>query len=726
MNPRYMAVRDIANIKFAPKHSDKHQSMEQFGMLTFNKGVMEKMLPKKVFQNISDAMEGKAKINPLHADEIAAAMKEWATSHGAVHYCHWFQPLTGHSVEKHDNFYEWKNGGTLIERFSGKNLLRGEPDASSFPSGGLRSTFEARGYTTWDPSTPVFLWKSAHGKVMCIPSVFFSWKGEALDLKIPLLRSDAKIQDASLRLLRHLNIDADSVHSTLGCEQEYFLVDRSLYELRPDLLLCGRTVYGNPPAKGQELEDHYFGSIKERFMGFMQEVEEEAFYLGIPLKTRHAEVAPGQYEFAPIFERSSVAVDHNIMVMELMRQVAPRHGLACLFHEKPFAHINGSGKHNNWALSTDKGLNLLDPTSDPEGNLLFLIVLTAVLSAIDRHSALLRASIASNGNDHRLGGHEAPPVIISAYLGETLERLLESLEKNLPHQAVAQEKYDLGIFSISEIPRDATDRNRTSPFAFTGNKFEFRAVGSSANCSFPLTVLNVIVAESLNKIVDEIEKSLSNKNMESPAVFKQAALPVIQKHIAATKRVRFLGDNYSEEWREEARRRGLPIIERSFDAFFVLQEPKVQHAFEGVLTKLELDSRFHVMTEHYGKVMNVETKLMIELFKTQILPGALEYQRHLAKSIHQAASIEKVDVSSQKRLLQSLSMQINDAIDKVDHLEKERERAMLLEGMERSRAFSHEVFSHFSSVRKAVDALEKVVDDRFWPLPKYRELLFVI
>ncbi len=511
MNPRETALRDAASRKPRICFTEKRRTVEEFGRLTFNRAVMEKVLPRKVYTNFLQAIEGKGKINPEFADTIALAMKDWAIGMGATHFCHWFQPLTGYAAEKQDAFIDWKSEDALIEKFTGKYLLRGEPDASSFPSGRMRSTFEARGYTTWDPSSPAFLWQAGGATILCIPALFFSWTGKVLDMKIPLLRSDAKINQAALRLIDHLGIDATHVYSTLGCEQEYFLVDRALFSLRPDLIMGGRTVFGSPSPKSQELEDHYFGILKERVLAYMKEFEEAAFALGIPIKTRHNEVAPSQHEVAPIFEKASIAVDHNLLLMELMRQIAVRHELSCLLHEKPFAGINGSGKHNNWSLSTDTGINLLEPNGDANTNMLFLIMVTAVLTAVHENSALLRASIASAANDHRLGGHEAPPVIISVYLGEALEKLLDNLEKDLEHQRTHSITMDLGIPMLPELPKDETDRNRTSPFAFTGNKFEFRAVGSSANCALPITVINVIVADSLNRIIDEIEKKVGKK-----------------------------------------------------------------------------------------------------------------------------------------------------------------------------------------------------------------------
>ncbi|MBI2743670.1 MAG: glutamine synthetase III [Chlamydiales bacterium] len=726
MNARQTALRDAASRKPRIFYTEKRRAVEEFGRLTFSRALMEKILPKKVFVNFLQAIEGKGKINPEYADAIAIAMKDWAVGLGATHFCHWFQPLTGYAAEKQDAFIDWKSEDTLIEKFSGKNLLRGEPDASSFPSGSMRSTFEARGYTTWDPSSPAFLWHSGGAVILCIPSIFFSWTEKVLDMKIPLLRSDAKINQAALRLLNHLEIEADHVYSTVGCEQEYFLVDRALYSLRPDLLMGGRTVYGSSSAKSQELEDHYFGILKERVLAYMKEFEDAAFALGIPVKTRHNEVAPSQHEIAPIFEKSAIAVDHNLLLMELMRQLAARHDFACLLHEKPFAGINGSGKHNNWSLSTNTGLNLLDPTANPENSIVFLVMVTAVLKAVHDNSALLRASIASAGNDHRLGGHEAPPVIISVYLGEALEKVLNNIEKDLEHKRTHSITMDLGIPMLPELPKDETDRNRTSPFAFTGNKFEFRAVGSTANCALPVTILNVIVAESLNQIIDEIEKKIDRKKTENAATFKKAAMPVIRKYLKESKPIRFTGDNYSAAWEKEAKKRKLPIIKKSYYAFSTFTDKDVVKAFNGVLSAQELKARREIMVEQYSKVMNIEAKLMVEMFRTQILPAALHYQKDLASSLKKLAACGVKGADEQLALLKKLTRALNEAMKRADHLELRRGKVMELAGEKRGQLFCDEIGPLCHVLRKIVDELETLVDDKLWPLPKYRELLNVI
>lgn len=729
MNPRYIAL-DTVGKRSRPLNEVKITSpSESFGSSVFNRTVMQKMLPREVYKNVVRAMEGKEKIKPEFADTIAHAIKEWAISRGATHYCHWFQPLTGASAEKHDAFIDWTTPDKVLEKFSGKQLIQGEPDASSFPSGGLRSTYEARGYTGWDPTSPVFLWKGGDGVTLCIPSVFFSWTGDVLDLKIPLLRSDKKIHDATMRLLKLTGIEANHVNSTLGCEQEYFVIDRAWRNLRPDLILSGRTVFGAAPPKGQELQDHYFGAVKDRILCYMQDFEQAAFELGIPVKTRHNEVAPAQHEVAPVFERASSAVDHNILLMELMRQIAVKHDLSCLLHEKPFHGLNGSGKHCNWSLATDTGINLLDPTDTPENNLHFLILITAIFNAIHEHSALLRASIGSAANDFRLGGHEAPPAIISIYLGEELEAVLDNIEKKGAHKRSSRnDKYELGIPVIPDYTRENTDRNRTSPFAFTGNKFEFRAVGSSANPSFPITVLNVIVAESLNKILDEIEGHLK-ESKKNQGDLLDAVLPVLRKYLVASRNIRFGGDNYSEAWTKEAKKRNLPIIKKSIDAFEALKIPKTVNAFAGILTKQELQSRYEILTESYVHTVNIETNLMLDIFKTQILPVAIQHQQQLATSLAAYAavggSIKKL--TSQITQLQEVTGLVEEAAKIEKELTSAQKKAMDLPSFgEKGKAFCSKVLPKCEELRDLVDRLETLVDDRLWPLPKYRELLFVI
>lgn len=722
MNPRFMALKETSERPPAAlQNNPLVGSTANFGLHVFNRSIMQKMLPREIYKNILQAQQGIAKIKPEYADPIAVAIKEWALSHGATHYTHWFQPLTGASAEKHDAFIDWSSPDELIEKFSGKQLLQGEPDASSFPSGGLRSTYEARGYTGWDPSSPAFVWKAGDGVTLCIPSVFFSWRGDVLDSKIPLLRSDRLINDAAMRLLQLTGIPATHVFSTLGCEQEYFVIDRSLRNLRPDLFLIGRTVSGAPSPKGQELQDHYFGAVKDRILAYMCEFELAALQLGIPVKTRHNEVAPAQHEVAPVFEKASSAVDHNILLMELMRQVAAKHQLACLLHEKPFQGLNGSGKHCNWSLSTDSGINLLDPTDTPENKVHFLILITAILNAVHKHSALLRASIGSASNDHRLGGHEAPPAIISIYLGRELEAVLENIEEKGSHQRVgAKNNYDLGLLLLPDMTKDNTDRNRTSPFAFTGNKFEFRAVGSSSSPALPVTVLNAIVAESLNLMLDEIEKNLKQKPASSQTLM-DAVLPVVRKYLKQSRTIRFHGDNYSEEWAKEAKRRGLPNIKKSVYAFEALKEDSTVKAFQGILTAAELESRYEILCETFSHTINIEAKLMIDMFNTQILPAAIKYQKEFAQSLQNTqALLGKKSAAAQMDVFKELSKTIDTAILRAGQLEEARAKAA------NAYDFCDRVQPRCEALREAVDRLEAMTDDSGWPFPKYRELLFMV
>lgn len=732
-NPRFNALAAASKTDFRKIEEVQSQPFDasaSFGIRVFSRTVMRKMLPKEVYSNITAAMDGFEKIKPEFANTIAAAMKSWAIDHGATHYSHWFQPLTGATAEKHDAFIEWNNQGSVIEKFSGKQLIQGEPDASSFPSGGLRTTFEARGYTGWDPSSPVFVWRAGDGVTLCVPSIFFSWTGAVLDHKIPLLRSDKKINDATLRLLKLTGIQANSVYSTLGCEQEYFVIDRSLKNLRPDLVLLGCTVVGASSPKGQELQDHYFGLVKDRILSFMHDFEMKAMELGIPVKTRHNEVAPAQHEVAPLFEKASIAIDHNILLMEIMRQVALNHNLSCLLHEKPFAHLNGSGKHCNWSLSTDSGMNLLDPTDSPGNNLHFLVLLTACLCAVHRHAGLLRASVGSAGNDFRLGGHEAPPAIVSVYLGRELEELLDSIEgQQLSSEGKSRQKYDLGLDIIPELSKDNTDRNRTSPFAFTGNKFEFRAVGSSATPALPITVLNLILAESLNEIMDDIEKVTHKKGKLSTKELLDVVLPVLRKYIKQSKAVRFSGDNYSEQWVKEAEKRGLPNIKKSIDAFEYLKDKATQKVFQGVLTKEELESRYEILAECYANTKNIEAKLILDLFNAHILPVAYHQQKLLAKSIvrtAEALGASKGLLEEEKGQLKLLVQTINEGIRLARELEEARLATEKLKPAKMALKQCQVVAPKVLELRGVCDRLEGMIDDAIWPLPKYRELLYMV
>jgi glutamine synthetase len=729
-----MSVRETILMEMGKEHqvekNRQNTHSENFGKYTFSRALMQKMLPRDIYRNIIQAMAGQAKLNPDYADTLAVAIKEWAISHGATHYCHWFQPLTDASAEKHDAFIEWNAADGVIEQFSGKQLIQGEPDASSFPSGGLRTTYEARGYTAWDPSSPIFLWKAGDGLTLCIPSIFFSWTGAVLDMKIPLLRSEEHLNQAVLRLLHLTGLAAHYTYPTLGLEQEYFVIDRALRNLRPDIVLLGKTVQGAPPPKGQELQDHYFGSVKDRILAFMQAFESAAIELAIPVKTRHNEVAPAQHEVAPVFEKASTAIDHNILLMELMRRIAQQHGLACLLHEKPFAGLNGSGKHANWSLMTDTGVNLLDPSDTPSNNMHFLILLTAALHAFHRHAALLRASVGSASNDYRLGGHEAPPAILSVYLGQELEDLLNEIEeKGIPSTARVKGNYDLGLALIPELSKDNTDRNRTSPMAFTGNKFEFRAVGSSSNPAFPLTVLNLIVAESLDLVLNEIEERLAGDFPPTPEGLLRASIPVLQKFIKESKGIRFAGDNYSEAWVKEAHGRGLPNIQRSPEAFKSITSPQTIQLFDRILTAQELASRQDVLMEHYAHHLNIEAKLLIDIFRTQILPVAVEYQRVMATSFLQIKEVlapHQFHSTKQALYLRHYNEAIEECLRAIEELEKERQHTCKLPFAEQASIFSQQVYQKIEKARHAIDHLETLTDDERWPLPKYRELLFMV
>lgn len=683
---------------------------EIYGDDVFNLKVMKDYLPKPVFKKLVSTINNGTSLDAEIADDVANAMKRWAIHKGATHYTHWFQPLTGTTAEKHDAFIEPDNEGGVTMAFSGKTLIQGEPDASSFPSGGLRATFEARGYTAWDPTSPAFIKRDENAATLCIPTAFCSYHGEALDKKTPLLRSMQAVGEQVKRLLACFGEKVDGrVVTTLGPEQEYFLVDKELYMGRPDLIMTGRTLFGNTPPKHQQLEDHYFGSIKPRVLAFMSEVDQELWRLGIPAKTRHNEVAPAQFEIAAQFEEQNLAIDHNMIIMETLRQVADRFGFVCLMHEKPFAGINGSGKHNNWSISAN-GKNLLDPGTDPHQNAIFLTVLCAVIQAVDRHADLLRLGVTSAGNDHRLGANEAPPAIVSIFLGEQLNDIIEQLEKGVPKTTKKGGFMKIGADTLPELPRDATDRNRTSPFAFTGNKFEFRAVGSSMNCAGPNVVLNTIVAESIDEIASKLEK-LSAK--EFNAGLQKLLQGIIKKH----KRVIFNGDNYSAEWVKEAEKRGLPNLRSTPEALKVFSVPANAALFAQykVFSKIEWESRHEVFEEIYAKVVKVESETALQIARTMIIPAAIEYQAQVASSI---MTLKEVGVTAgtaaQKAIAQKVGKLIEDASAAAEKLDK----AIVAKK-------SAACLSSMLELRQAVDALELLVDDSLWPLPKYGELLFI-
>ncbi len=702
---------------------------ESFGSLTFNMDVMREKLPKDVFYLLKQTIKNGEKLAPETAGVVAHAMKEWAIEHGATHYCHWFQPMTGATAEKHDAFLSFDKDGTVIERFSGSQLSQGEPDASSFPSGGMRTTFEARGYTAWDPTSPAFLMQSAQGVTLCIPTVFISYHGEALDEKTPLLRSMTAIDKAAKRLLGVMGrTDVPKVTTFLGSEQEYFLIDKELYEKRPDLVMSGRTVLGALPPKGQQLDDHYFGSIPERALDFMQEVEKELYKLGIPAKTRHNEVAPHQFEIAPIFEEANIAADHNLLVMDMMRKVANRKGLALLLHEKPFAAINGSGKHNNWSVATVDGENFLDPGHTPEENLQFLVFLVAVLKAVHKRGALLRSGVASVGNDHRLGANEAPPAVMTVFLGHQLTQILDQIENGEVKTASERQFLDLGISHLPVVSKDNTDRNRTSPFAFTGNKFEFRAVPSSMPISIPNTVLNTVMSEALGELANDLENELKGGKEKDTAI-----LDVVRKAIKETKAVRFEGDNYSQELQDYAAENGLPNLKTTPEALDVWLDQSNREIFEklGVLSAPEIDSRYNVRTEQYVMAVDIEMKTMLLLIDSMILPACIKFQASLGESYkllsEQASQIGlgsdtlKAQGELYKKIAEDIAKtmkgaeELNELIEKMEEMEDESAKAKFC---------ASDVLPKSVELRQIVDELELYVDQELWPLPSYLDLLF--
>ncbi len=701
------------------------KASEYFGCNTFNQKVMSDKLPKDIYQSLLKTIKGGHKLDQSIAAAVAHAVKEWAIEKGATHYCHWFQPNTGATAEKHDAFLTIDSNGQTIERFSASQLVQSEPDASSFPSGGRRTTFEARGYTAWDPSTPIFMMEGPNGKTLCIPSVFISYHGDALDKKTPLLRSVEYLGRNALRVLKLFGKSPDHVEATLGPEQEYFLIDEAFYALRPDLVATGRTLIGAKPPKGQELEDQYFGSIKARVLGFMQEFEHELFKLGIPVKTRHNEVAPSQFETAPIFELVSVATDHNQLTMEFLRRVAKRHNLAYLGHEKPFAGINGSGKHNNWSMATSDGENLLDPGHTPAENLQFLVFLMATLKAVHKYAPELRASIASSGNDHRLGANEAPPAIISAFLGDALNRVLDAIEKGDPKGAAAESQaINLSISKLPEIAKDNTDRNRTSPFAFTGNKFEFRAVASSASTATPMATLNAAVGDTLGEIADAIEARVRKTDD-----FEKAVIEVVREWVIATKAIRFEGNNYAEEWVIEAERRGLPNLRKTPEALAQLTTRQAEELFtkSGVYTHDELEARYHLEVERYIKDLEIEIACLKEMANTQVLPAAYKHQANLVAAVSGLSGIGLNGdlVAGQVTEVENVVKLIADLKQSLAALDHAVEKAESDDIEEKAAALAYGVSDAMAAVREVCDKLEVIVDDTLWPLPKYREMLFL-
>jgi glutamine synthetase len=694
---------------------------DDFGSLTFNDTVQRARLPKDVYRALRRAVAQGEALDASVADIIASALKDWAVEHGATHYTHWFQPMTGITAEKHDSFLSQTPDGRGVAEFNGKELIKGEPDASSFPSGGMRSTFEARGYTAWDPTSPPWLLVTPNGTTLVIPTAFLSWTGDALDKKTPLLRSMEAVSKQAVRILKLFGGKAQRVYATCGPEQEYFLIDRQFYFTRPDLINAGRTLFGAKPPKGQEMEDHYFGSIPDRVLAYMQECERELYKVGVPIKTRHNEVAPGQYEVAPIFENANVATDHQMMTMEMLKRMAPKYGLACLLHEKPFAGVNGSGKHLNWSMSDELGNNLLSPGETPHDNVQFLVFCAAVLRAVNKFQGLLRFSIASAGNDHRLGANEAPPAILSIFLGDMLTDIFEQIEKGAAKTTKSGGLLDTGVSVLPKLPRDAGDRNRTSPFAFTGNKFEFRAVSGNQSIAFPNIALNVAVTEALDYVASELEKELKG-GKKLPVAVKA----LLTKMIKENKRIIFNGNNYSDDWQKEAAKRGLLNLRTSVDAYPELMKPDVLKAFDkyGVLNEREVRARYDVAIEQYNKTINIEAQLMVLMANRYILPASFEYQGSLAETVA-AVKAAGATAKETRRSLDSLSALIDTFKVRVDALQALLEHDGAGEPEKHAKFFRDKVVPAMTELRETGDALECVVPQNVWPLPTYREMLFV-
>ncbi len=722
---RQNAIQAIATTEYELNRIDFRTAHlgELFGKLVFSEEVQKARLPKPVFKALQKTIKQGAQLtDPAIAEAVASAMKDWAIEHGATHFTHWFQPMTGLTAEKHDSFLSPTGTGSAIAEFSGKELIKGEPDASSFPSGGIRATFEARGYTGWDPTSPAYIRESPNGATLVIPTVFVSWTGEALDKKTPLLRSMEALSSQALRILRLFgNTEVKKVFTTVGPEQEYFLIDKNFLYTRPDLLNCGRTLFGAKPPKGQELEDQYFGTIPERVLACMAECEAELFKLGVPVKTRHNEVAPSQYEIAPVFEDANLATDHNQLCMDVLRQVADRYGLVCLLHEKPFAGINGSGKHNNWSMSTDTGENLLNPGETPHDNAQFLVFCVAVIRAVAKYPELLRVSVASAGNDHRLGANEAPPAIISIFLGDQLQDIMDQLEKGKPEKTLAGGFMEVGVSVLPPLPRDAGDRNRTSPFAFTGNKFEFRAVGSSFSIAGPNTVLNTIVAESLDYIATHLEKATASGTPLNKAI--QDLLPGILKE---SKKVIFNGDGYSEEWHKEAERRGLPNLKNTVDAIPVIIRKDTIELFTKykVYSERELVARHNIFSEKYAKEVTIEANMMVHMARTMILPAALRYQGEVATAVN-ATKAAGVDASAQMEHLKELTRTITEFQAALTELDQELHHTHAGDPYSHAKSVRDNILPKMTQLRTYGDKLETLVADDLWPLPTYREMLFM-
>jgi glutamine synthetase len=724
---RFTALSEAFCRQAIPFPTPKMPISEYFGVNVFDKKKMAKYLSKEAYNHVMDAIEQGTRIDRKIADQVATGMKAWAMEMGATHYTHWFQPLTEGTAEKHDTFADFAEDGSVIEKFSGSLLAQQEPDASSFPSGGIRNTFEARGYTAWDPSSPAFI----VGQTLSIPTIFVSYTGEALDNKTPLLKALHAIDKAAVEVCQYFDKDVNKVISTLGWEQEYFLIDEALFNARPDLVLTGRTLMGHASSKDQQLEDQYFGSIPERVSYFMDEFESESYKLGIPVKTRHNEVAPNQFECAPIFEECNLAVDHNILLMDLMRKVARHHHFAVLHHEKPFDHINGSGKHCNWSLATNTGVNLLSPGKNPKTNLQFITFLVNTLKAVHKHADLLRASVASPGNAHRLGANEAPPAIISAFIGKQLTDMLNNIEKKVSNEKMTpgeKTELKLNIIKVPAILLDNTDRNRTSPFAFTGNKFEFRAVGSSANTAVAMTVLNSAVAEQLIEFKKDVDKLIAKDIKKDEAIFQ-----VLRQYITDSKPIRFEGNNYSDEWKKEAAKRGLSNINNPVEALDAYLSPKSKKLFAAldVMSDRENEARAHVRWDIYTKRVQIEARVMGDLVLNHIVPVAIRYQSELienVKGLKELFSEKEFKELAGARIewIKTISQHVSYIKAKVSEMVEARKQVNIIENeREKAMAYSTQIFCFLDDIRYHVDKLELIVDDEYWPLPKYRELLFI-
>ena len=729
MSLRTDAVNHVSHFKPDSPDIKSAKITGVFGESVFTIKTAREYLSDEAYKSLVTSIKGGKKIDRTVAGQIASGMRAWAESKGVTHFTHWFQPLTGATAEKHDSFFTLKGDGTAIEEFDGATLIQQEPDASSFPNGGLRATFEARGYTAWDPSSPPFIIEIGNGKTLCIPTIFIAYTGESLDYKAPLMKAVDAVNKAAVTVCNYFDKNVNKVIPTLGWEQEYFVIDEALVNARPDLVQCGRTVFGFTPAKGQQLEDHYFGSIPERVYAFMRDFENESYKLGIPLRTRHNEVAPAQFECAPIFEEVNIAVDHNILLMDVMTRVAKRHRLVVLLHEKPFAGINGSGKHNNWSLATDTGINLLAPGKTPKTNLMFLTFFVNTIKAVHDYADILRASIASASNDFRLGANEAPPAIISVFIGDYLTKVLNDVETRVGNKFDEQDEAILKLDlhrSIPELMIDNTDRNRTSPFAFTGNKFEFRAVGSTANCGHPMTVLNTIIADTLTKFAAEVDALIEKGDKKEIAIMQ-----VIQKYIVSSKKILFEGDGYSEAWHQEAEKRGLPNLKTTPVALDAMVTEKSKKLFKdnGIYTHSELEARHEIELEKYIKKVQIEARVMGDLATNHIIPASIKYQNELLKNVsllREAALPEKL-YKGQLTLLKDVSTHIQQVYDNVYEMVEARKVANnIVDTREKAIAYEAKVKAqYFDKIRYHVDKLEQLVDDELWTLPKYRELLFL-